>query len=149
MAEDNKFISKPEMGISAEESVFLASLICNVRYAEHFTSNVSLLKYRFHHMRVTSNFISFTGQRILTWDLPEIKEAKISRPHGQQGSNNDSGRFPSVSLSVYFVIYWRRATVCSPNHQPSDHVHFPAPPGYILKYCWVRYWTQSCSFGDK
>ncbi|KAM9363872.1 DNA-directed primase/polymerase protein [Symphorus nematophorus] len=65
VGDDNQFIAKAKMGISAEESVFLASLICNV---------------------------SFTGQRILTWDVPETKEAKTARPHCQQGSatNTDS-----------------------------------------------------------
>lgn len=32
VAEDNRFIAKPEKGIPAEQSVFLASLVCNVRY---------------------------------------------------------------------------------------------------------------------
>lgn len=32
VAGDNVFHAKPEKGVSAEESVFLASLICNVRY---------------------------------------------------------------------------------------------------------------------
>lgn len=31
VADDNEFIHKPEKGISAEESVFLASLVCNIR----------------------------------------------------------------------------------------------------------------------
>ena len=35
LADDNKFIDKPEKGMSAEQSVFLASLVCNVRYIEH------------------------------------------------------------------------------------------------------------------
>ncbi|XP_068583172.1 DNA-directed primase/polymerase protein [Cebidichthys violaceus] len=59
VADDNKFIHKPEKGVSEEESVFLASLVCNM---------------------------SFTGQRILTLDIPETKESKTSRPHCQQGS---------------------------------------------------------------
>nr|XP_046273314.1 DNA-directed primase/polymerase protein isoform X2 [Scatophagus argus] len=60
VADDNKFVAKPEKGISVEESVFLASLVCN---------------------------LSFTGQRILTWDVPETKETKTSQqPHCQQGS---------------------------------------------------------------
>uniref|UniRef100_A0A3P8TD32 DNA-directed primase/polymerase protein n=1 Tax=Amphiprion percula TaxID=161767 RepID=A0A3P8TD32_AMPPE len=59
VAEDNKFTAKPQKGISAEEGVFLASLVCNV---------------------------SFTGQRILTWDVSETNETKTSIPHCQQGS---------------------------------------------------------------
>ncbi|XP_049426856.1 DNA-directed primase/polymerase protein [Epinephelus fuscoguttatus] len=59
VADDNKFIDKPQKGISAEESMFLASLVCNV---------------------------SFTGQKILTSDAPETKESKTSKPHCQQGS---------------------------------------------------------------
>lgn len=34
VADDNKFVTKHEKGISPEESVFLASLICNLRYIE-------------------------------------------------------------------------------------------------------------------
>ncbi|XP_031727275.1 DNA-directed primase/polymerase protein [Anarrhichthys ocellatus] len=59
VADDNTFIHKPDKGVSEEESVFLASLVCNM---------------------------SFTGQRILTLDVPETKESKTSRPHCQQGS---------------------------------------------------------------
>ncbi|XP_051242264.1 DNA-directed primase/polymerase protein isoform X2 [Dicentrarchus labrax] len=62
VADDNKFIAKPEKGISVEESVFLASLVCN---------------------------LSFTGQRILTWDVPETKEAKTLRSPCQQGSSTN------------------------------------------------------------
>ncbi|KAM6971958.1 DNA-directed primase/polymerase protein [Aplochiton taeniatus] len=42
VAEDNEFVPKTEMNVTAEESLFLASLISNV---------------------------SYTGQRILTWDV--------------------------------------------------------------------------------
>ncbi|XP_047434408.1 DNA-directed primase/polymerase protein [Mugil cephalus] len=59
VAEDNQFVPKPEKGMSAEESVFLASLVCNV---------------------------SFTGQRILTWDVPDTNEPKTSSLHCQLGS---------------------------------------------------------------
>uniref|UniRef100_A0A8C7Y1I6 DNA-directed primase/polymerase protein n=1 Tax=Oryzias sinensis TaxID=183150 RepID=A0A8C7Y1I6_9TELE len=52
VAEDNKFIPQPEKGISAEQSIFLASLVCN---------------------------LSFTGQTILTWSVPETSDTKISR----------------------------------------------------------------------
>lgn len=64
VAEDNQCIAKPEKGTSLEESIFLASLVCNV---------------------------SFTGQRILTWDVPESSEPKISPSKCQQGSGSDSG----------------------------------------------------------
>ncbi|XP_070710407.1 DNA-directed primase/polymerase protein [Pempheris klunzingeri] len=59
VADDNTFIAKPVKGVSAEESVFLASLVCN---------------------------LSFTGQKILTWDVPETKEFKTQRPHCPKGS---------------------------------------------------------------
>ncbi|TNM85901.1 hypothetical protein fugu_008172 [Takifugu bimaculatus] len=62
VAEDNTFHAKPEKSRSAEESVFLASLVCNV---------------------------SFTGQRILTWEVPETTEAKTSRPRCQHGSDTN------------------------------------------------------------
>lgn len=35
VAEDNQCIAKPEKGTSLEESIFLASLVCNVRYIGH------------------------------------------------------------------------------------------------------------------
>uniref|UniRef100_A0AAY4AQB4 DNA-directed primase/polymerase protein n=1 Tax=Denticeps clupeoides TaxID=299321 RepID=A0AAY4AQB4_9TELE len=47
VAEDNQYIPKPDKRVSEEERIFLASLISNV---------------------------SFTGQRILTWDTPEVKK---------------------------------------------------------------------------
>uniref|UniRef100_A0A7N8Y6C3 DNA-directed primase/polymerase protein n=1 Tax=Mastacembelus armatus TaxID=205130 RepID=A0A7N8Y6C3_9TELE len=53
VADENHFTAKAEKGISTEESIFLASLVCNV---------------------------SFTGQRILTWDPPETKDSKTSSP---------------------------------------------------------------------
>ncbi|XP_060938646.1 DNA-directed primase/polymerase protein [Limanda limanda] len=57
VADNNQFTAKQKKGISSEESVFLASLVCNV---------------------------SFTGQRILSWDVPETKTSTTQRP--QQGS---------------------------------------------------------------
>lgn len=42
LAEDNKFIAAPVEGKSAEESVFLASLICNVRYTERLEAEGSM-----------------------------------------------------------------------------------------------------------
>lgn len=44
VAEDNKFVSKPEKGISAEQSLFLASLVCNLRYTEILASRYRVLK---------------------------------------------------------------------------------------------------------
>lgn len=74
VAEDNQFAAKPEKGMSVEESVFLASLVCN---------------------------ISFTGQRILTWDTPETKEVKTTTPHCQQGSDSNAGTFSGCLSSPY------------------------------------------------
>ncbi|XP_044202940.1 DNA-directed primase/polymerase protein isoform X1 [Thunnus albacares] len=73
VADDNKFTTKPEKGISAEESVFLASLVCNV---------------------------SFTGQRILMWDVPETKESKTTRPQCQQEPGTISGCLSSPHKEV-------------------------------------------------
>ncbi|KAG7225831.1 hypothetical protein INR49_014352 [Caranx melampygus] len=58
VADNNQFLAKPEKGISVEESIFLSSLVCNV---------------------------SFTGQRILTWDVPQTKESNTCTPHRQLG----------------------------------------------------------------
>ncbi|XP_071359369.1 DNA-directed primase/polymerase protein isoform X2 [Trachinotus anak] len=74
VADDNQFIAKPEKGISAEESVFLASLVCNV---------------------------SFTGQRILTWDVPETKESKTTSLHCQQGSATTPGSLSGCLMSPH------------------------------------------------
>ncbi|XP_074519324.1 DNA-directed primase/polymerase protein [Halichoeres trimaculatus] len=62
VSDDNKFTAKPEKGVSVEESVFLASLVCN---------------------------LSFTGQRILTWDDPGMKDLTTTT-HKQQGSHQSS-----------------------------------------------------------
>ncbi|XP_029287277.1 DNA-directed primase/polymerase protein isoform X2 [Cottoperca gobio] len=74
VADDNKFTDKPEKGISEEESVFLASLVCN---------------------------ISFTGQRILTSDIPETKESKTSGSPRQQESATDPGLLSGYLSSPY------------------------------------------------
>ncbi|KAM8843451.1 DNA-directed primase/polymerase protein [Synchiropus picturatus] len=62
LAEDNRFIPKAQKGISAEESLFLSSLVCN---------------------------ISFTGQRILTWDVEERREGKTMRPDLKKTNPSD------------------------------------------------------------
>ncbi|KAK5602134.1 hypothetical protein CRENBAI_016135 [Crenichthys baileyi] len=74
VAQDNQFAAKPAKGMSVEESVFLASLVCN---------------------------ISFTGQRILTWETPETKEAKTPTPHCEQGSDSNPGTFSGCLSSPY------------------------------------------------
>ncbi|XP_072241131.1 DNA-directed primase/polymerase protein-like [Leuresthes tenuis] len=74
VAEDNKFTAKPEKRISAEECVFLASLVCNV---------------------------SFTGQRILTWDVPETHESKSSAPLCPQGLASCPGTFSGCTSSPH------------------------------------------------
>lgn len=73
LAEDNKFIAAPVKGMSAEQSVFLASLICNV---------------------------SFTNQRILTWDTSEAKEDKHPKLHIVLDSDSLSGSLWSPHKEV-------------------------------------------------
>ncbi|XP_062244460.1 DNA-directed primase/polymerase protein isoform X2 [Platichthys flesus] len=63
VAENNQFTSQQKKGISSEESVFLASLVCNV---------------------------SFTGQRILSWDVPETKTSTTQRPEQGSATNPES-----------------------------------------------------------
>lgn len=36
VAQDNQFAAKPAKGMSVEESVFFASLVCNIRYVPVF-----------------------------------------------------------------------------------------------------------------
>lgn len=95
VAEDNKFVAKPEKGISAEEGVFLASLVCNLRYAEHLNLQISCAEIitSITSQRSSSllRIISFTGQRILTWDVPEAEGAKTLRLDCQQGSATSPG----------------------------------------------------------
>ncbi|XP_035492082.2 DNA-directed primase/polymerase protein isoform X2 [Scophthalmus maximus] len=74
VADSNQFITKPEKGMSPEESVFLASLVCNV---------------------------SFTGQRILTWDVPETKELSAPRRQCQQGSATNPGSLAGCLTSPH------------------------------------------------
>lgn len=96
MAEDNKFVAKPEKGISSEEGVFLASLVCNLRYTEHLNLQISCAEIitSIESQRSSSlrlRVISFTGQRILTWDGPETKGAKTLRLDCQQRSATSPG----------------------------------------------------------
>lgn len=83
LAEDNKFITAPVKGRSAEESVFLASLICNVRYAEHPEAKDSVWWHEcfWEFLLLLLNLFSFTNQKILTWDISEEKEDKHPKLH--------------------------------------------------------------------
>ncbi|XP_013863163.1 DNA-directed primase/polymerase protein isoform X2 [Austrofundulus limnaeus] len=74
VAEDNEFVPEPARRVSAEESVFLASLVCNV---------------------------SFTGQRILTWDAPEVNRPQTAAPQCQQGSASNPDTVSGCQLSPY------------------------------------------------
>uniref|UniRef100_A0A3Q3EFV8 DNA-directed primase/polymerase protein n=1 Tax=Kryptolebias marmoratus TaxID=37003 RepID=A0A3Q3EFV8_KRYMA len=96
VAEDNEFIPKPTRGVSVEESVFLASLVCNV---------------------------SFTGQRILTWDAPEISAVSgcllslyqevdnfvstLVKKDGIQGNIRRWSYFAAEQLLVYDINKYR------------------------------------------
>lgn len=106
LAEDNKFIAAPVKGMSAEQSVFLASLICNVRYEGHpepedsmrwnecvFLSNMSVSAF------LLCSF-SFTNQRILTWDTSEAKEDKHPKLHIVLDSDSLSGSLWSPHKEV-------------------------------------------------
>lgn len=54
--------------------------------------------------------ISFTGQRILTWDVPETKEAKTSRFHCQQGSATNPGS-PELTHRLLSVLCTHRQCI--------------------------------------
>lgn len=54
--------------------------------------------------------ISFTGQKILTWDVPGTKEAKTLRPHCEQESAKDPGN-TGLTLRLLFYIVDIRAHV--------------------------------------
>lgn len=56
-------------------------------------------------------FISFTGQRILTWDTPETKEVKTTTPHCQQGLDSNPGN-PEFSFAIFnFSLSYK--SICS------------------------------------
>ncbi|PWA29373.1 hypothetical protein CCH79_00013989, partial [Gambusia affinis] len=74
VAGDNQFTAKPAKEKSAEENVFLASLVCNV---------------------------SFTGQRILTWDAAETKGVKSPAAQSQQRLDSNQGTFSGCLSSPY------------------------------------------------
>ncbi|XP_035275160.1 DNA-directed primase/polymerase protein [Anguilla anguilla] len=68
-AEDNAFVTKPDGRVSAEESIFLSSLVSNV---------------------------SFTGQKILMSEVPETKEDKqilCPAPHPSSVSSDSVGGY--------------------------------------------------------
>ncbi|KAJ8001231.1 hypothetical protein DPEC_G00192190 [Dallia pectoralis] len=74
VAEDNRFISKPERNVSAEESLFLSSLISNV---------------------------SFTSQKILTWDLPDPEAVKYPKPQCSSTSHCASDSLEGFQCSPH------------------------------------------------
>ncbi|KAK0138559.1 DNA-directed primase/polymerase protein [Merluccius polli] len=57
VAEDNQFTPTPLKNFSPEQSLFLASLVCNV---------------------------SYTGQRILTWDVPDGTSPRTNTHHAEE-----------------------------------------------------------------
>ncbi|KAK0142473.1 DNA-directed primase/polymerase protein [Merluccius polli] len=57
VAEDNQFTPTPLKNFSPEQSLFLASLVCNV---------------------------SYTGQRILTWDVPDGTSTRTNTHHAEE-----------------------------------------------------------------
>uniref|UniRef100_A0A3Q0SZ38 DNA-directed primase/polymerase protein n=1 Tax=Amphilophus citrinellus TaxID=61819 RepID=A0A3Q0SZ38_AMPCI len=96
VAEDNQFIVKPEKGISAEESIFLASLVCNVRYigiCETFSS--ALLT------GTLSGFLSSPHQEVDTFVLTVV------RKDGIQGSIRRWNYFAAEQLLVYDIAKYR------------------------------------------
>ncbi|XP_056136943.1 DNA-directed primase/polymerase protein isoform X2 [Lampris incognitus] len=74
VADDNEFLAKSERNISAEESLFFASLVCNM---------------------------SFTGQRILTWDCPDTEGNSSVHHHHQQRSTTTLGLLAGYQYSPY------------------------------------------------
>ncbi|XP_008409909.1 DNA-directed primase/polymerase protein isoform X2 [Poecilia reticulata] len=98
VAEDNQFTAEPAKEKSAEENVFLASLVCNV---------------------------SFTGQRILTWDAPETKEVKSPTAQSQQGLDSNQGirrwnYFSADQLLVYDIAKYRWCENVSRFHKSNN-----------------------------
>ncbi|XP_077575790.1 DNA-directed primase/polymerase protein isoform X1 [Stigmatopora nigra] len=78
LADDNEFVPKAIKGVSSEESIFLASLVCN---------------------------LSFAGQRILTWEVAEDQAAKTKPFQSRLRSPSDavdsvSGRLTSPYQEV-------------------------------------------------
>ncbi|CAL8332424.1 unnamed protein product [Lota lota] len=61
VAEENLFSPRPLKNLSPEQSLFLASLVCNV---------------------------SYTGQRILTWDAPDGTTTRSNIQHAEQAPGN-------------------------------------------------------------
>ncbi|XP_036372441.1 DNA-directed primase/polymerase protein [Megalops cyprinoides] len=74
VAEDNAFVAKPDKRVSAEESIFLASLVSNV---------------------------SFTGQKILTCEAPLTKEAKCLLSPAPRSSSDTSDCIGGYQHSPY------------------------------------------------
>ncbi|XP_029949548.1 DNA-directed primase/polymerase protein-like [Salarias fasciatus] len=117
VAEGNQFIGKAEKGTSPEESVFLASLVCNV---------------------------SFTGQRILTWDVAEENEPKGKMNHHQQGSASHSDTFsgwlssPHQELDEFVLTVVRKdgiqGTIRRWNYFPAEQLLVYD----IAKYRWCE-----------
>nr|XP_057928643.1 DNA-directed primase/polymerase protein [Doryrhamphus excisus] len=74
LADDNKFIANSKKGVPVEESVFLASLVCNV---------------------------SFTGQKILTCHATEANDLTTTTVPSWQGSLPDEGLLSGCLTSPY------------------------------------------------
>lgn len=104
MAEDNNFTPKAEKAISLEERIFLASLVCNLRYVELWLRSC----WKTEPLTVPCELLSFTGQRILTFS-DEHQKSQTARTQTLQGSATNPGKvtgsYQDFSLCGFSVPY--------------------------------------------
>uniref|UniRef100_A0A3Q2ZN57 DNA-directed primase/polymerase protein n=1 Tax=Hippocampus comes TaxID=109280 RepID=A0A3Q2ZN57_HIPCM len=102
LADDNKFISKLSKGVSPEESVFLASLVCNVRYVEiDLLKSKSTATFDKHSYCLLSSCLTSPHREVDDFVLTVVRRDAV------QGSIRRWNYFAAQQLLVYDIAKYR------------------------------------------
>lgn len=104
VAEDNKFIAKPEKGISAEESVFLASLVCNLRYIEHLNLKIQCAEVITNH-RITAHFFVSLVSQVREFSHGTFQKQRRPKPQGFIASRDQPQIQVALNWHTGFSLY--------------------------------------------
>lgn len=111
VAEDNTFHAKPEKGISAEESVFLASLICNVRYV-HIS-----IKCLCSEALLSFELCASSVSQVREYSHGRVQKQRKPKPHGPLASRDQRQiRVTFICQSVIVIFQYSIFNCFPPPH---------------------------------
>lgn len=102
LAGDNIFHAKPEKGISAEESVFLASLLCNVRYV-HIS-----VKHLYSKVLLSFELCASLVSQVREYSHGRFRKQRKPKSHGPLASRDQTQiRVTFICQSVIVILHYR------------------------------------------